>query len=118
DYLKPHSVHVRLRHALAQGASAHAGRSARTGAKIARHESGIEHTTTSLHARMRHRRSGGDDPCCEDLSRDKTECRAPRAWWPTPGGAQLRGALFPESEVMHHRCRNGTSRNNVTRTSN
>src|SRR5262245_10244115 len=61
---------------------------------FARHESGIGHTTTSLHARIRHRRSGGDDPCCEDLSRDKTECRAPRAWWPMPGGAQLEGGTF------------------------
>ena len=42
----------------------------------ARHESGVRHPTTSLHARIRHRRSGGDDPCCEDLSRDKTERRA------------------------------------------
>src|SRR5262249_25459818 len=28
----------------------------------ARHESGVGQTTTSLHARIRHRRSGGDDP--------------------------------------------------------
>jgi len=39
-----------------------------------------------------------------------------------PGGARggpvKAGALFPESEVMHHSCRNGTSRNNVTPTSN
>src|SRR5262249_10853228 len=69
---------------------------------------------------LRFQRSDGDDPCHHrDLSRDKTECRAPRAWWPTPGGAQSkRGHFFLESEVMHHSCRNGTSRNNVTPTSN
>src|SRR5262249_15725056 len=52
-------------------------------AKFARHESGIEPTTPSLHARIRHRRSGGDDPVlppfCQDLSGwENTECRAPR----------------------------------------
>ena len=52
--------------------------------KFARHESGVGHTTTSLHARVRHRRSGGDDPLPppfgEDLSGENTECRTPRAW--------------------------------------
>src|SRR5262249_27477943 len=90
--------------ALAQGASAHAGLSARTGAKIAYHESGVRHTTTSLHARIRLRRSGGDDPCCEDLSRDKTECRAPWAWWPTSGGAQA-GVGGPGGRHWRCRCR-------------
>src|SRR5215472_4210014 len=52
--------------------------------KFARYESGVGHTTTSLHARVRHRRSGGDDPLPppfgEDLSGENTECRTPRAW--------------------------------------
>jgi hypothetical protein len=46
------------------------------GAKIAMRV-GCRTHDYSLHASIRHRRSGGDDPCCEDLSRDKTERRAP-----------------------------------------
>jgi|SRR5262249_12491719 hypothetical protein len=46
--------------------------------------------TPSLHARIRHRRSGGDDPCSEDLSRDNRMLGPARAWWPTSGGAQAR----------------------------
>src|SRR5262249_13457113 len=64
--------------------------------KIARHESGVRHPTTSLHARIWHRHSGGDDPCHQrDLSRDKTECRAPRVWrTPHLAGPSQSGGTF------------------------
>jgi len=56
---------------------------------------------------------------CEDLSREKDRMPSPAGvvahTWRGPVKA---GALFPESEVMHHSGRNGTSRNNVTPTSN
>ena len=46
-------------------------------AKFGPHESGVGHTTRNLGARIRHRRSGGDDPAtlCEDIS---GEDRMPR----------------------------------------
>src|SRR5215472_5745934 len=52
--------------------------------KFARYESGVGHTTTSLHARIRHRRSAEMILCPlpfgEGLSGQNTECRTPRAW--------------------------------------
>src|SRR5262245_59917181 len=76
--------------------------------KFARHESGVGHTTTSLHARVRHRRSGGDDPLPppfgEDLSGENTECRTRgRGWphaWRGPSNRHDREAIAAARQVI------------------
>src|SRR5215510_10325931 len=46
---------------------------------FARHESGVGHTTRSFGARIRHRRSGGDDPwCCPRTSPGRKPNAEPR----------------------------------------
>src|SRR6516225_9621152 len=45
----------------------------------------IDHTTRNLDAKIRHRHSA--------------EMRAPRAWWPAPGGVFIEQPSFPESRI-------------------
>src|SRR5258708_4459140 len=80
---------------------------------FARHESGVRHTTRNLGAKVKAPAFGGDDPAphVRGPSPGRTECRAPRAWWPTPGEAHpfTRGAsswrrpsLRPRASLHSH----------------